>query len=172
MLRIAQILTPPSFGGPVFGRAVHFRAPTFSSSELWSQRKVNTDSEVIEVTKMGIVFSAYMIWCISGYIVLCTKLCRNLENQILRMGTERIWIRLIVTIPAIVGRSQGASEQPTIYSFGWVSEWLPRRGVAERRTHGRHQQTKVRPTGDRWPRRWGRMPLRAICQGCVDNNGG
>ena len=55
-------------------------------------------------------------------------ICRNIENRHLRLGTKRIHVRLIVTIPMIVRSSKETDERPRMYSLGMVSYRLPQDG--------------------------------------------
>ena len=54
----------------MFAGAVHFWAAPISSSELRPQRKIHTDSDFFEETKVGKVFSACMTWYMLGYILV------------------------------------------------------------------------------------------------------
>ena len=85
---------------------------------------ISTDSEVLEEIEVGKVFSTYVTWYMLGYILMLL-IYQNLENQHLRLGTKRIHVRLIVTIPTIVRPFQGTKERSRIYSLGWVSGRLP-----------------------------------------------
>ena len=61
-----------------------------------------------------------------GYILLLS-ICQNLENRHLRLGTNRMHVRLMVmvTIPTMIRSSQGTDERSRMYSFGMVSGRLP-----------------------------------------------
>ena len=100
-------------------KAVHFRAALFSSSELRPRRKIYTDSKVFEGTRVGKVFL---------YInarVHTPVICRNPENQCLRLGLKRIHVRLILTIPTMARSAQGTDERTRMHSLGIVSGRLP-----------------------------------------------
>ena len=87
------------------------------------RRKIYTDSESIEDSKVGKVF--FYIHDLVHARVDTPVICRNLENRHLSLGTKWIHVRLIETISTMVKSLQGTDEGPRIYSLGRVSGRLP-----------------------------------------------
>ena len=78
---------------------------------------------MFEDTKLGRVF--FYIHGLVHIRVHTTVNARNLEIQNLSLGTKRVRLRLIVTIPTMVRSSQGAIERLRSDSLGRVSGRLP-----------------------------------------------